>query len=88
MSRAGVQFNVRSAFSHARAHERAAQTGKTATQVVEDALRAHAPDPAGPRIGRLVRRGPLLVMAGGGGTISFAEAEAALNATRERDLEE
>ena len=81
-----VQFNVRSAFARQRAHELAKLTGMTATQVVVDALRGYVPPGAELRTGRLVRRGPILVKPAVGAQISFAEAEAALNAVRERDL--
>jgi hypothetical protein len=78
-----VQFNVRSAFARQRAHELAQQTGMTATQIVEDALRAYVPPNAKQTLGRLVRRGPILVRPSDGATVAFAEAEAALNAARE-----
>ena len=81
-----VQFNVRSAFARQRAHELAKQTGMTATQVVEDALRGYVPSGAEQTVGRLVRRGSILVRSADGAKVSFAEAEAALNAARERDL--
>jgi len=81
-----VQFNVRSAFARQRAHELAKQTGMTATQVVEDALRGYVPPGAEHKAGRLVRRGPILVRPADGAEVSFAEAEAALRAVRERDL--
>ena len=85
---ANVQFNVRSAFARARAHELAKLTGMTATQVVEDALRGYVPPGAAVATGRLVRRGPILVRPSEGKKISLVEAEAALNAVRERDLED
>ena len=89
MSRADhVQFNVRSAFARARAHELAKLTGMTATQIVEDALRAYVPPGSAARTGGLVQRGPILVKPARGKKISAAEAEAALNAVRERDLED
>jgi hypothetical protein len=89
MSRADhVQFNVRSAFARARAHELAKLTGKTATQIVEDALRGYVPPGSVETVGRLVQRGPLLVKPAGGKRISAAEADAALDALRERDLED
>jgi hypothetical protein len=81
-----VQFNVRSAFARQRAHELAQQTGMTATQVVEDALRGYVPPGAEQTVGRLVRRGPIFVRPSDGATVAFAEAEAALNAAREGDL--
>jgi hypothetical protein len=89
MSRADhVQFNVRSAFARARAHELAKLTGMTATQIVEDALRAYVPPKTTPKVGQLQRRGPILVKPAQGRKISSAEADAALNAVRERDLED
>jgi hypothetical protein len=89
MSRADqVQFNVRSAFARARAQELAKQTGMTATQIVEEALRAYVPPVMTKPVGRLVQDGPLLVMPSQGRTISAAEADAALNAVREGDLED
>jgi hypothetical protein len=82
-----VQFNVRSAFARARANELAKQTGMSATQVVEDALRGYVPPGAASgNTGRLVKRGPLLVKPARGKTISAADAQAALDWARERDL--
>jgi len=80
-----VQFNVRSAFARERARALAKQTGMTATQIVEEALRAYVPpgQPAEPP--GLVRRGRFLVLKGDR-PISFEEAEAALLEVRERDL--
>jgi hypothetical protein len=80
-----VQFNVRSAFARARAQELAKLTGKTATQIVEDALRGYVPPGTAGKVGRLVQRGPILVKPADGKRISAEEAEAALNAARERD---
>jgi len=83
-----VQFNVRSAFARARAHELAKLTGMTATQVVEEALRNYAPAGVAVETGRLVRRGPILVRPADGKGVTLAEANDALNAVRERDLED
>jgi hypothetical protein len=89
MSRADhVQFNIRSAFARARAHQLAKLTGMTATQIVEDALRGYVPPGGTGTAGGLVRRGPILVMPAKGEKISAAEAEAELTAVRERDLED
>ncbi len=89
MSRADhVQFNVRSAFARKRAHELAKLTGMTATQIVEEALRGYVPPSEAGKVGRLVAKGPLLVLPAQGKKISQAEADAALSATRERDLED
>jgi len=83
-----VQFNVRSTFARARAHELAKLTGMTATQIVEDALRGYVPPASTTRAGRLIQRGPILVKPAAGGKVSGAEADAALDAVRERDLED
>ena len=81
-----VQLNVRSSFARRRAQDLAKQTGMTATQVVEDALRGYVPPAATVRVGRLVRRGPVLVMPASGRKVSLKEANAALDAVRERDV--
>jgi hypothetical protein len=83
-----VQFNVRSAFARQRAHELAKLTGLTATEVVEDALRGYVPPGVQSKAGRLVRRGSILVLPDDGAAVTFAEAEVALNAARERDLDD
>ena len=89
MSRADhVQFNVRSAFARARAHELAKLTGMSATRIVEDALRAYVPPGTTAKAGRLVRRGPILVKPAQGKKIGQAEADAALDAVREREIED
>ncbi|WP_257554571.1 type II toxin-antitoxin system VapB family antitoxin [Sphingobium sp. CFD-2] len=80
-----IQLNVRSAFARARAQELARLTGMTATQVVEDALRGYVPPGTAAKVGKLVKRGPILVRPSGGARVSLEEANAALEATRERD---
>ncbi|SDC26645.1 hypothetical protein SAMN05444678_102133 [Sphingomonas sp. YR710] len=82
-----TQFNVRSSFARQRAHELARQTGMTATQIVEEALRAYVPPKTAP-VGRLVRRGSILVLPGSGRTITLEGANAALEAVRNRDGED
>ncbi|MEO8926105.1 MAG: hypothetical protein ABI306_02980 [Caulobacteraceae bacterium] len=77
-----IQFNVRSAFARARAHELARATGMTATQVVEDALRGYAPPGAAVAVGRLIRCGPILVAPAKGKSVNLKEANAALKAVR------
>jgi hypothetical protein len=53
--------------------------------VVEDALRGYVP-PGGPEpVGRLVRRGAILVAPAMGRSMSLEEANAALEAVRERE---
>jgi hypothetical protein len=85
MSRADpVQFNVRSAFVRKRAHELAKLTGLTATQVMEDALRGYVPSGVPTPVEGLVRRGAILVKPAGVVKVSAAEADAALEAVRER----
>jgi hypothetical protein len=79
-----VQFNVRSAYARARAHELARLTGMTATQVVEEALRGFVPPGATPEPPGLVRRGPILVKPARGTKISQEHADAALSEVRER----
>jgi len=79
------QLNIRSRFARERATELARRTGLTATQVVEEALRAYSP-PAAELIrtrSRLVRKGPLLVMPADGRTFTLDEVEAAAQAARE-----
>lgn len=83
-----TQFNVRSAFARTRANELAKQTGMTATEIVEDALRGYVPPGMNPPTGGLVRRGRILIKPAQGAKISLAEANAALNSVRERDLED
>lgn len=83
-----VQFNVRSAFARERAHELAKQTGMTVTQVVEEALRGYVPPATTALPAGVERRGSIVVITEPRPPISFAEAEAALMAVRERDLED
>jgi hypothetical protein len=83
--RDSAQLNIRSAFAHARAHEIARRTGMTATEVVEDALRGYVPAAGPTPVGTLVRRGPVLVRpATGGRRVSLKQANAALDAARDR----
>jgi hypothetical protein len=80
-------LNVPSAFARTRAHELAKVTGMTATQVVEDALRGYVPPGVAMPAGRL-KRGSILVLPSEGETVSLSQADAALNAVRERLEEE
>ena len=80
-----TQLNVRSDFARVRAHELARQTGMTATQVVEDALRGYVPPGAPAIVGGLVQRGAILVCPRRGQPVTLEEAEAALEAVREGD---
>jgi hypothetical protein len=86
MSRADhIQFNIRSAYARARAHELAKLTGMTTTQIVEEALRGYVPPGAAAATGRMVRRGPILVRRAQGKKIGQVEADAALDAVRAAD---
>lgn len=80
-----VQLNIRSAYAWARVREIAGQTGMTATQVVEDALRGYVPAKEPGPVGALVRRGPVLVMPARGRRVTLDEADRALAAVRGRD---
>lgn len=80
-----AQLNVRSGFARRRARELARRTGMTATEVVEDALRGYVPPAAAAKVGRLVRRGPVLVIPSAGEMVTLKDANAALAATRARD---
>lgn len=80
------QLNIRSEFARARARELAERTGMTVTEVVEDALRHYAPVEEIKPVGRLVRSGPLLIWPATGRQITLEEANAALEAVRNRDF--
>jgi hypothetical protein len=83
--RNATQLNIRSAFARERVREIARRTGMTATEIVEDALRGYVPMVEPEVVGNLVRRGPLLVLPiGRRRKVKLAEANAALDATRER----
>ncbi len=76
-----AQLNIRSAYARERSTQLARATGMTATQVIEEALRAYSPPPTSAPRGRLVRRGPLLVMTGGK-PVTLEETNAAIEAAR------
>lgn len=77
-----TQLNVRSRFAHDRATLIAKQTGMTATQVVEEALRTYTPPIHRDIPTKLLRKGPILVRAAAGRSISLEEANAALEEER------
>lgn len=83
-----IQLNVRSGFARARVQALAKLTGMTASQVVEDALRGYVPPGIPDNVGKLVRRGALLVRPASGKSISLDTANAALDQSRERDLDD
>ncbi|MGD9885351.1 MAG: type II toxin-antitoxin system VapB family antitoxin [Reyranella sp.] len=83
--RNSAQLNIRSAFACVRVREIARRTGMSATEIVEDALRGYVPMVEPEAVGNLVRRGPLLVLPiGNRRKVRLAEANAALDATRDR----
>lgn len=79
------QLNVRSSFARERAHELAKLTGMTATQVVEDALRGYVPPGPPATVGALELRGAILVRPRRGRRVTLEDANAALDAARERE---
>jgi hypothetical protein len=84
-----VQLNIRSTPTKARAAELARMTGKTVTQVVEEAVLAYSPEPADLKPGQrawLERRGKLLVLCSDGRPVSLEETNAAIEADRNRDI--
>lgn len=81
---ANPQLNVRSRYARERAAELARATGMTATQVVEEALRAFIPPPGSEVPQGLVRRGKLLVLKAQGPAVTQAQSEAAIEAVRTR----
>lgn len=88
------QFNIRSRYARDRARQLAEQTGRTTTQIVEEALRVYAPpsDSApdgtpGPH-GLVWRGGILVIPARGKRIITQEEADAALEAARNREDED
>ena len=86
MSRArAAQLNIRSDFVRDRVRTIAAASGKTATQVIEDAVRAYVPPEEEPLPPGLVRRGWMLVWEGDGSVITHEQAEDAILAAREGD---
>lgn len=92
MSRAAPQLNIRSAYARERASTLARQTGKSTTEVVEEALRAYEPPPPAdlerPVPPGMVRKGPLLVMESRGGRkITSEDVIASIEADREERAE-
>ena len=68
------------------ARNRVRDTGMTATEVVEDALRGYVPPVTSESVEGLVRRGPVLVKPAQGRHVTHHEADQALQVVRERDL--
>ncbi len=76
-----VQLNIRSRFARERVASLARDTGMTATQVVEEALRAYVPPPPDPVPAGFIRRGHLLIKIGGK-RVTREEALATLDEAR------
>ena len=66
-----------------RADDIARRTGMTTTQVIEEVLRAYTPPTEDTPPGRLIRKGPLLVMPATGPTVTLEELNEAIEAIRE-----
>lgn len=84
-----AQVNIRSTIVRDRVAQLVAETGKTMTQVVEDAVTAYRPQPPVEEIlpEGLVRRGRFLVFKGHGGPkITLEDTNRAIEAGRNRDL--
>ena len=84
-----AQVNIRSAFVRERVAQLAAETGKTMTQVVEEAVSVYRPQPPVEDVlpEGMVRRGRLLVFKGHGGPkITLEDTNRAIEAGRNRDL--
>lgn len=77
-----AQLNIRSRYARDRVSELARASGMTATQIVEEALRAYTPPSSAPLPDGLVRRGRLLVLRRDGPTITHEQAEEAIEASR------
>ena len=87
--RSTAQLNIRSAIVRDRVAQLVAETGKTMTQVVEDAVTAYRPTPPVEEVlpEGMVRRGRLLVFKGHGGPkITLEDTNRAIEAGRNRDL--
>lgn len=87
--KSNAQINIRSDFVRARAAQLSAETGKTITQVVEDAVRAYRPPPPVEQLlpDGLIRKGKFLVFKGEGGRkTTIEETLQAIEDSRSRDL--
>lgn len=83
-----AQTNIRSDYVRERVRQLAAETGKTTTQVLEEAVRAYKPEspaddvvPAG-----MMRKGKFLVFKSRGRTVTLEDTNRAIWEGRERDL--
>lgn len=86
-----AQLNIRSDYARDRVDQLVRETGKTARQVVEEAVRAYRPPPPSPpRDDNLTpgmeRRGPLVVWTGNKVFIPMEATLRAIDEDRNRDL--
>ncbi len=82
-----AQLNIRSDFARQRVHQIVRETGMSATQVVEEALRAYAPPIAHEDLPKgIVRKGRLLVFVDGPST-TIDEIMSAIDAGREERMD-
>lgn len=79
-----AQLNIRSDYARDRAAQLARDTGKSVTEVVEEALRAFAPTRP-PAPDGMQWAGDLLIFKPTGRVITAEQAQAALEMDRERD---
>ncbi|UVO55528.1 hypothetical protein [Sphingomonas sp. SUN039] len=89
MTRRAAQLNIRSDAARARVAELVAETGKSATQVVEEALQTYRPLPPVEESlpEGVIRKGRFLVLkADGRRRETIEETIAAINEDRDRDL--
>jgi hypothetical protein len=87
--RSNAQLNIRSDAARRRVSELVRETGKSATQVVEDALQSYRPPPPVDEVlpEGLIREGRFLVFkADGRRRETIEETIAAINEDRDRDL--
>lgn len=84
-----AQLNIRSDYARERVDQLVRETGRSARQVVEEAVRAYRPPPS-PKDEDLppgmVRKGKLLVWTRSGGPITLEDTNRAIWEDRNRDL--
>ena len=87
--RSTPQLNIRSSEARRRVAELVQETGKSATQIVEEAVSVYRPQPPVEEVlpDGMLRRGRLLVFKGHGGPkITLEDTNRAIEAGRNRDL--
>lgn len=89
MTRRAAQLNIRSDAARARVAELVQETGKSATQVVEEALQSYRPPPPATEVipEGMIRKGKFLVFKADGRVgATMAETLAAIDEDRNREL--